>query len=179
MPKNARNGQAEIWSDEVLGEVMADLSPKMRGLFSICRYTGCRVSEARQLRANDLVGEYIVFRKATTKGKKGTRQLAIHPELKVVLGEMDLPATGYLFPGRGSGPITRQACDKALRIVCDRIGVEGHSTHSFRRTTLTRLSNGKVPLRVIQEISGHKSLQELQRYLEVSPEQVEDAIASL
>jgi integrase/recombinase XerD len=41
------------------------------------------------------------------------------------------------------------------------------------------LSNRKVPLRVIQEISGHKSLQELQRYLEVSPEQVEDAIASL
>ena len=179
MPKNNRNGQAEIWTDEQLEEVMSDLSPSMRALFSICRFTGCRVSEARQLRADDLVGDYIVFRKATTKGKKGTRQLVIHPKLKTVLGEIDLPTAGYLFPGRGSGPITRQACDKALRIVCDRIGLEGHSTHSFRRTTLTRLSNRKVPLRVIQEISGHKSLQELQRYLEVSPEQVEDAISSL
>ena len=69
--------------------------------------------------------------------------------------------------------------DLFLRKVCDRIGLEGHSTHSFRRTTLTRLSNGKVPLQVIQEISGHKSLEELKRYLEVSKEQVEDAIASL
>ena len=178
MPKNNRNGQAEIWSDAQLDEVLGDLSPSMRSLFSICRYTGCRVSEARQLRADDLVGDYIVFRKSTTKGK-ATRQVNIHPKLKAVLGETGLPTTGYLFPGRGSGPITRQACDLALRKVCDRIGLEGHSTHSFRRTALTRLSNSKVPLRVIQEISGHKSLQELQRYLEVSPEQVEDAIASL
>ena len=180
MPKNNRNGQAEIWGDESLNEVMADLSPKMRALFSICRYTGCRVSEARQLKADDLVGDYIVLRKVTTKGKKGTRQLAIHPKLKAVLKETALPKSGYLFPGRnGSSPITRQACDKALRKVCDRIGLEGHSTHSFRRTALTQLSNSKIPLRVIQEISGHKSLQELQRYLEVSPAQVEDAIASL
>ena len=163
----------------MLGEVMGDLSPKMRSLFSICRYTGCRVSEARQLKADDLVGGYIVFRRETTKGKKGTRQVVIHPKLKAVLEEVGLPASGYLFPGRRGGPITRQACDLALRTVCDRIGLEGHSTHSFRRTTLTRLSNAGVPLRVIQEISGHRSLQELQRYLEVSPEQVEDAISSL
>jgi len=54
MPKNSRNGQAEIW-DEQLDEVMADLSPKMRAIFSICRYAGCRISEARQLKADDLV----------------------------------------------------------------------------------------------------------------------------
>lgn len=75
--------------------------------------------------------------------------------------------------------MTRQACDLALRTVCDRIGLTGYSTHSFRHTALTRLSNAGVPLRVVQEISGHRSLQELQRYLEVKPEQVEDAIASL
>ena len=178
MPKNARNGQAEIWGEQ-LGEVMGDLSPKMRAIFSICRYTGCRVSEARQLKANDVVGDYIVFRKATTKGK-ATRQVNIHPELKAVLSEAGLPVKGYLFPGRsGERPITRQACDKALRRVCDHIALKGHSTHSFRRTTLTQLSNSQVPLRVIQEISGHKSLQELQRYLEVSPDQVEDAISLL
>lgn len=178
MPKNDRNGQAEIWGEQ-LGEVMGDLSPKMRAIFSICRYTGCRVSEARQLKADDVVGDCIVFRKATTKGK-ATRQVNIHPELKAVLSEAALPVRGYLFPGRsGEKPITRQACDKALRKVCDLIALKGHSTHSFRRTTLTQLSNSQVPLRVIQEISGHKSLQELQRYLEVSPDQVESAIARL
>ena len=79
MPKVDGNGQAEIWGEQ-LDEVMADLSPKMRVIFSICRYTGCRVSEARQLKAEDLVGDCIVFRKATTKGKT-TRQVNIHPSL--------------------------------------------------------------------------------------------------
>ena len=35
------------------------------------------------------------------------------------------------------------------------------------------------PLRVIQEISGHRTLDELYKYLEVKPEQVIGAIASL
>jgi len=44
---------------------------------------------------------------------------------------------------------------------------------------LTRLSNAGVPLRVIQEISGHETLAALQKYLEVTERQVEDAIAAL
>ena len=41
------------------------------------------------------------------------------------------------------------------------------------------MSNAGIPLRVIQEISGHRNLEQLQRYLEVEPEQVRGAIASL
>jgi integrase/recombinase XerD len=41
------------------------------------------------------------------------------------------------------------------------------------------MSNSGIPLRVIQEISGHRNLEQLQRYLEVKPEQVRGAIASL
>ncbi|MBD1864819.1 tyrosine-type recombinase/integrase [Trichocoleus sp. FACHB-46] len=55
----------------------------------------------------------------------------------------------------------------------------GVSTHSFRRTALTQMSSAGIPLRVIQEISGHRSLQVLQRYLGVSEVQLEEAIASL
>jgi integrase/recombinase XerD len=41
------------------------------------------------------------------------------------------------------------------------------------------MSNTGIPLRVIQEISGHRNLEQLQRYLEVEPSQVRGAIASL
>ncbi|MBD2121324.1 tyrosine-type recombinase/integrase [Trichocoleus sp. FACHB-262] len=58
-------------------------------------------------------------------------------------------------------------------------GLVGVSTHSFRRTALTWMSSVGIPLRVIQEISGHRSLQALQRYLEVSELQLEGAIAAL
>ena len=179
MPKCDRNGQADIWSEQQLDLVMAELSPKMRCLFSICRFTGCRVSEARQLQAGNILNDCIVFTKRTTKGEKNTRQVPINDRLQAVLNDGALPRFGYLFPGRGDTPITRQACDKALRLVCDRLGFEGFSTHSFRRTALTHLSNKGVPLRVVQEVSGHSSLHTLQRYLEVRPEQVVEAISLL
>ena len=41
------------------------------------------------------------------------------------------------------------------------------------------MSDARIPLRVIQEVSGHRTLDELQKYLEVRPEQVRGAIASL
>jgi integrase/recombinase XerD len=67
--------------------------------------------------------------------------------------------------------------DKILKAACDRVGLVGASTHSFRRTALTMMFSAGIPLRVIQEISGHNDLGTLQRYLEVTPEQRRNAVA--
>ncbi|MBD2121331.1 tyrosine-type recombinase/integrase [Trichocoleus sp. FACHB-262] len=68
---------------------------------------------------------------------------------------------------------------KLKRVASDRLELVGVSTHSFRRTALTQMSSAGIPLRVIQEISGHRSLQALQRYPEMSELQLEGAIVSL
>ena len=75
--------------------------------------------------------------------------------------------------------MTAQAADLALRKAWDYIGLKGFSTHSFRRTALTQMSQAGVPLRTIQKISGHESLAALQRYLEVSEENKRSAVAVL
>jgi hypothetical protein len=41
------------------------------------------------------------------------------------------------------------------------------------------MSDAGIPLRVIQEVSGHRNLEELQKYLEVRPEQVRGAVSAL
>ncbi|HEY9748639.1 MAG TPA: tyrosine-type recombinase/integrase [Allocoleopsis sp.] len=66
-----------------------------------------------------------------------------------------------------------------LRETFEALEIEGASTHRSRRTVLTRMSNLGTPLPVTQEISGHESLAALQEYLEVSDEQLEQAIAAL
>jgi len=73
--------------------------------------------------------------------------------------------------------MTRFAADKILRNACKRVGLVGVSTHSFRRTALTMMSSAGVPLRHIQEISGHNELGTLQRYLEVTSEQRKKAVS--
>ena len=76
-----------------------------------------------------------------------------------------------------SQTLTRFTADKILRDACKSVGLIGVSTHSFRRTALTMMSSAGIPLRVIQEISGHNDLGTLQRYLEVTPEQKRNAVA--
>ncbi len=44
---------------------------------------------------------------------------------------------------------------------------------------LTIMHKNNVPLRVIQEISGHRKLEQLQKYLEVDQDQIHGAIAML
>ncbi|MDX2104974.1 MAG: tyrosine-type recombinase/integrase [Candidatus Melainabacteria bacterium] len=57
--------------------------------------------------------------------------------------------------------------------------LEGANTHSMRRTCLTKMSCAGVPLRTVQEISGHSNLSQLQAYLEVDPEDKHRAINTL
>jgi integrase/recombinase XerD len=99
-------------------------------------------------------------------------------KLKAILGNANLPTSGYLFPGRRENHLTRQAADLALRKACNYIGLKGISTHSFRRTGLTKLHKMGVPLKTLQERTGHSDLANLARYLAVGRDEV-DAAAEL
>lgn len=90
------------------------------------------------------------------------------------------PRTWFCFPGVGkTGHLSPDSAGRILRKACNKVGVRKVSTHSFRRTSLTLMSNEGIPLRIIQEISGHRSLTELQKYLEVTPDQVRGAVSAL
>ena len=88
----------------------------------------------------------------------------------------------HLFPGRhGLKQIHPSSADRLLREALQCVGLKegGFSTHSFRRTCLTTMSNAGIPLRHIQSISRHRSLNALKKYLGVSDQHKESAIAAL
>jgi integrase/recombinase XerD len=172
--KNNRNGQASIVTEAQLNELLEVLSPKYRLLFAVCYYTSCRVSEALQLQRSDIIDDCIIFRAKTTKEKK-TREIKITSKLADVIEQVGLPSGGYLFPGSNKQHLTRQAADLALRQACDYIGLKGVSTHSFRRTGITKLHDAGVPLRIIQKRTGHASLDNLAYYIEARQADVDAA----
>ena len=79
----------------------------------------------------------------------------------------------YLFPGRldRSKHLVSQTVDMALRRACLKLGIQGASAHSFRRTALTSVSQKGIALRSLQVLSGHSSLEVLQRYIDVTDAQ--------
>ena len=186
------HGQAKILTQ---GEIELLFSKGLqtsrdRTLFGVCLYTACRIAESCSLMVKDIytntgtVRSTINFRKANTKGKLQTRTIPVIEDLRSLLLSWK-PHAGqtYLFPGRHRchhwKHLQSDSADRILREAFDRAGIEGASTHSFRRTALTQMSNAGIPLRIIQEISGHSNLDQLQKYLEVKPDQVRGAIASL
>ena len=192
-----RYGQAKILTPEEIQELF---SPECscvrdRALYAIMLYTACRVREAVTLRNRDVfdmkgkVRPIILFRKPNTKGKLSSRSVRVIEDLRFRLEEYRKevkPRKGnpFLFPGQigNTREDTYLHWDSALltlRKACHRIGIEGVSSHSFRRTALTELSNAGVPIRIIQEISGHRTLHELYKYLEVKEEQVRGAVSYL
>ena len=184
-----RHGRAKILSAEELQLLFSSglLLARDRALFGICLFTACRISEACSLRRADVfdaqrrVRSELIVRKGNTKGKLATRTIPVGSDLRLLLQEYNPPSyQWFLFPGRhGKGHINPDSAARILRSACFRVGIEGVSTHSFRRTALTAMSDTGIPLRVIQEVSGHRTLDELQKYLEVKPEQVRGAIAAL
>lgn len=186
--KRDRHGKGKILSQQEIQLLFSQglTSLRDRCIFAIMMFTAIRVNEACTLLSEDVydpvgrVREHLTIRKKNTKRKLATRTLPIIQELRTILAAYEKEAgLVYLFPGRFGEHITSDSAMRILRKACTRVGIEGASTHSFRRTALTQMSDNNIPLRVIAEVSGHRNLSQLQAYLDVRPEQVLGAVSSL
>jgi integrase/recombinase XerD len=128
-------------------------SVRDRALFAVMLYTACRVNEACTLSINDVydrkgrVRPELIIRKDNTKGKLATRTIPVLEDLRsrLVVYRPDF-SHGFLFPGRhGRGHLLADSASWLLREACKRVGIEGISTHSFRRTALTGLKQISSP----------------------------------
>ena len=57
--------------------------------------------------------------------------------------------------------------------------VVGASSHSGRRGFITNLANRGVSVRVLMELSGHKSIAVTQRYIDINPSMLRSAVEML
>lgn len=197
MGKNNRCGQAAILTDDDYAKILQQLkNPTHRIALQIARYTVERVGAITQLQVSNvyadrslgLVLPEITFqantRKASPGGKRDTRQVPVHPTLKELLQLYQPPTDSrWLFPSPRypDRPVTVRSMDKWFKETLERANLshKGFSWHSFRRTGITALNNAGTSVKVIQKFTGHKSLGALMRYIEVTPQTVENAIACL
>jgi integrase/recombinase XerD len=183
-----RHGRAKVLTQSEIQLIFSKGLDNERDktLFGVCLFSACRIRECCTLQTQDiytlkgLIRPRLIIRKSNTKGKLATRSIPVIEDLRRLLVEYyPLAGDDYLFPGRSDGHISEDSASRILRGACKQAGIIGVSTHSFRRTALTQMSNAGIPLRVIQEISGHRNLEQLQRYLEVTDAQVLGAAAAL
>lgn len=173
--KVAGCGKGKVLTPQEFKEIKKHIHFKYQVFFDIMYQTGARVSEVCKLRFVDVVDGTLVLRKTNTKTKE-TREIPISPELVNKINKLP-KENGFMFAGMGGNDhISRYTIDKVLRNACKECGIEGVSTHSFRRTTISQLSRNLVSLRVIQKISGHRNLNVLQGYIDVDESEIASAV---
>jgi integrase/recombinase XerD len=192
MPKTNGSGQATTLSPEQLDLLLAAApSPEQRFLWAVMRFTGSRVTETLRLTWGAIHSDRIVFVAASTKTRT-TREPKIGPSLAaeaqryrahwVARHGREPRGRDLVFPGRfGLGePMTRQAADLALRQTLAQLDLpSGISLHTFRRSLATTMAQAGTSLVTVARFTGHASLEQLRRYVDVDPRDEMAALAAI
>lgn len=165
-------------------------SPQQRLIFEISLFTGERMGAIVQLKVADVydargrVRDTITFasssRKSSKHGLAATRQIYIHPQLKVHLANYTRPSQDYLFCSERSttGHITARAVDDYWRKILTSHGYHGYSTHSSRRWVINQLRSAGIELVTIAETMAI-DIATVRKYLDEDPVACKKAIATL
>jgi integrase len=105
--------------------------------------------------------------------KKGSgRLIPIHPELAAALEawRQISPSSEYVIASERGGPMTPLSIVVWFNRAFKNIGLKGCSSHSGRRTFVTRAARvvhkAGGSLRDVQLLAGHRSIQTTQRYID-------------
>jgi integrase len=137
---------------------------------------GLRISDILNLRLCDIVRDGDRFRLEIVEQKTGkhrsfTVPLVIQQYIENYCLRNGIPRTATIFP------VTERAVQKQLHIVCDYLGYDGISTHSFRKWYATEIyKNSGYDIALVQRLLQHSSAATTQRYIGIDPQRIEDAI---
>lgn len=166
-----------VLSAEQVYALVAALPPVWRPVVAMMAYAGLRRGEAQAVRGEDvdLVAGVLIVRRSgranTTKGKR-VRRIPIISRLRPIL------AACRIERGRVVAPALYPY--KALEKASKAIGLdEAVNPHLLRHSWATILLDEGLPVRAVQKLLGHASIQTTQRYLHsiASAEQLEAAFA--
>lgn len=144
---------------------------------------GLRAKELASLKWADVydadghVRQVVHLKAAYTKGAKTRDVFVSSPALRRVLekyGERDWlgsarASQAALLGSQKGGPMTAYSMARFLKAIYSEAGIAGASSHSGRRTLITRLAERGIDLRSIAQIAGHTSIRTTAIYVEANP----------
>ncbi len=165
-------------------EAAEKYKPKFENVFNknlqplIELYSGMRMGEINALRLCDIDLENkkifvngtiergpkgIPFRSPQTKTSTGMRKIPINNKLEeyIILAlENYIPNPEELifFDKNNNRPFTTQSVNKVIETICKNANIRVISSHTLRHTYATRLVEYNVPIKIVQNLMGHKDI---------------------
>lgn len=156
-------------------------------LFSF--YAGLRAKELAALTRGDVfdedgqVREQFILSAVQSKGGK-TRTVYLNQRLRRALAEYGSKLylqdpSRPLFESQKGGHFSANTMCQLFLDIYKVVGLKDASSHSGRRTYITRLANKGVGVRLLAELAGHSHISTTQRYIDVNAEQLSAAVELL
>jgi enterobacteria phage integrase len=157
------------WTDDELAayEQRWPLGTRERLAYAVLLYTGQRVGDAAEISRADIKNNRIkVVQEKTAEDDDDILWIEMHPAL--VRAIKAGPSKGLRLIGDRNGrPISGRAASDIIRLAADDAGLPRKCvTHGIRKAALRRLAEHGCSTKEIASISGHKSLTEIERYIE-------------
>ena len=181
--------QAKTISDKQAKAVLNHLEDtrhpeRNRVMFLLSIKAGLRSKEIANLMwgmvtdSDGKIADVIAVRNVASKGENGGREVPAHLDLRAALvalqvhrGILATPDRPVAYSERGPG-MSANSVTVWFHRLYDGLGMEGSSSHSGRRTFVTKAAHKIVEaggsLRDVQQLAGHSSLATTQRYIEGS-----------
>ena len=163
----------EIYSEEELKLLLNTpnkkdfVTTRTHTIIWVLASTGIRARELRELRIKniDLINRAITVNE--TKNKK-PRRVPISVSLyDVLLNYMEIRGgdpDDYLFPTIYNEIMAMSSLQDSVKVYCNERGIYKTSLHLFRHTFITNAVNQNVNPLILQRISGHSTMQQLNKY---------------
>ena len=152
-------------------------NPRIAAALTAEANLGMRIGDILRLRLCDIVKDGARYRLNIVEEKTGKKRTFTVPATLYdyfcdYCREQKIAQDAEMFP------ITVRAVQKHLKAVCDLLGYEDVSTHSFRKWYATDIynSNGH-DIVLVQQLLQHSSPTVTRRYIGISDERIETAIA--
>jgi integrase/recombinase XerD len=163
-------------------------SSRNRALVLTMFNTGMRVSEVASLRIKDVIDNEgnikneIRLLAENTKTNEA-RVVFVNEKLRKELQQYAKlitnlnPNNKFFYSQKStSDGFTANTLTQHFHYLYKRVGLDGASSHSSRRTFITTLANKGIGVRVIMGLSGHKALSSVQCYIDCNSELMRNAV---
>ncbi len=149
--------------------------------------TGLRIGELRALRWEDvdLVAGRIVVSRAAWKNTVGTpkngrtREIPLSPDALGALQAHRHLRGPFVFCEDDGAMLTENAVKHPLWRACRMAGLREIGWHVLRHTFASQLVMTGVPLKAVQELMGHTTMEMTMRYAHLAPEVRNEAVTRL
>ena len=157
-------------------------NPRLAMILQVEAVCGLRVGDILGLRLCDIIKDGKHYRLDIVEQKTGkSRIFTVSDDMYKTLWqwalERHIGATEPLFSGANGKTPTVRAVQKQLKIVADYLGMDGISTHSFRKTFARAVyEDSGYDVELVRELLQHSTTGITQRYLGIGSKRREAAL---